>query len=158
MWYNNEKEIIMADINAGAKKRDLVLFFDLIGRTVIGERTGEEADTLFVKNPVVVNIVPQQVQVTDPATGQLVTQQRMALQLLPLFFREFLAEPEAGVEFAYNKKNITITRNSPIFDFKVDIQYEQITNAPLMKQQAQAPAPRQELPANDNKVIKLFDE
>lgn len=134
-----------------SEKRDLVLFFDLIGRTIIGEKTGEDTETLFVKNPVVVNIVPQQFQ--DPATGQQVS--RMALQLLPLFFREFLAAPEEGVEFSYNKKNITLTKNPTVFDFKVDIQYEQITSGGHRPAQAPA-APVQ--PSAPDKKIKLFDD
>jgi len=132
------------------QKRELVMFFDLVGRTIIGAKTGETTDEVFVKNPVVVNIVPHQTQ--DPATGQPV--QRMALQLLPLFFREFLADPTEGVEFAYNKKNITLTRNPAVFDFKLDIQYDQITSAPVARQ---APAPIAPAKA-DEKIIKLFED
>ena len=138
-----------------AKKRKLVLFFDLVGRTVIGEKTDETEDTLCIKNPVVVNIVPQNVQVPNPQTGQMENVQRMALQLLPLFFREFLAAPEEGVVFAYNKSNITPTLNDVIFDFKLDIQYDQIT-APQVR--APAPPPPVAAPAATQGVIKLFDE
>ena len=134
------------------------MFFDLVGRTIIGEKTGEDTENLFIKNPVVVNIVEQKMQ--DPNTGQQIS--RMALQLLPLFFREFLAAPEEGIEFSYNKKNITPTKGQPIFDFKVAIQYDQITAAPIHRQQ-QAPAasmpptqPAQQ--ADRGKAIKLFDE
>ena len=60
----------------------LVVFLDTIGRTVLGERVDEKTTdiVLTIKNPAVVQVMPNQ------QTGQL------ALQILPLFFKEFLAE------------------------------------------------------------------
>lgn len=132
------------------EKTALVTFFDAIGRTIIGEKSGEDSTHLIVKNPVVVNMVPQRMQ--DPNTGQVV--ERMALQLLPLFFREFLADKSAGVEYMYNKNNITMTKDDIVFDFKLNVQYANIfAEAPELQQEAQPGA----APQQDDNVIQLFD-
>ncbi len=143
--------------------KDLVVFLDTIGRTIIAERTGETEAELNVENPAVVNIVPQ--QAVDPATGQ--PTQRMALQLFPLFFREFLAAKDEPVRFTYKKDNITMSDGDIRLDFKVGIQYEQlfavvgeINETP----ETPAPAPAtdkavatQETTNGDN-VIQLFED
>lgn len=138
-----------------ASTKDLVVFLDTIGRTIIGERTTENETDITVSNPAVVNIVPQ--QAVDPNTGQQT--QRMALQLFPLFFREFLAEKDKAVAFTYKKGNITMSDGDITLDFKVGIQYEQlfavvgeINAAPTAPT---APAPT--APADDN-TIQLFDD
>lgn len=140
-----------------SNKKNLVMFFDLIGRTIIGEKTDESNDTLGVKNPVVVNIVTQQQEVITP-DGQKQMVSRAALQLLPLFFKEFLAAPDEGVEFVYNKKNITLTKIPVVFDFKLEIQYEQMTSGRNAAQGAPAPQPQPPVAKPDNKIINLFDE
>ena len=141
--------------NNNEKKKDLVVFLDAIGRTIIAERTGETDTVLVVENPAVVNIIPQQAAGPD---GQPV--QRMALQLFPLFFREFLAAKEEPVRFRYNKNSITMSDGDIALDFKVAIQYEQlfanvgeIAAAPAPSQ-APAPMPNQ-APAPK---ISLFDD
>jgi hypothetical protein len=116
-----------------------VVFFDTVGRTILGEKI--EAETtdkvLAIKNPAVVHIMPNQ------QTGQL------QLQILPLFFKEFLAEKDAGTTWKYNRENITEAVDVT-FDFKLEAQYRQIfANTP-------APAPQQ--PQGQSEVIKLFDE
>ena len=68
----------MANIN-------LVSFLDAACRTIIGEGISETTDKLSIKNPVVVNIVPQAGPNGQP-NGQ------MALQLLPVYFREFMVD------------------------------------------------------------------
>jgi hypothetical protein len=127
--------------------KDMVLFLDTVGRTIIAHRDHETDTELVVKNPAIVNVAPQ--QGTDPATGQPI--HRMALQLFPVVFREFLADKEEPLVFAYNKKNITMPVNDVAFDFKIIIQYEQLfSNVPQV-------APQQaSQPAQDN-TIKLFD-
>jgi len=79
----------MANIN-------LVSFLDAAQRTIISELVAEDADKLVVKNPVVVNIVPQTTQemikdengILKP-TGREIPSGQMALQLIPVYFREF---------------------------------------------------------------------
>lgn len=117
----------------------IVVFFDTVGRTILGERIEAETNekVLAVKNPAVVHIMPNQ------QTGQL------QLQILPLFFKEFLADKDAGTLWKYNRENITEAVDVT-FDFKLEAQYRQIfTNMP-------APAPQQ--PQGSPEVIKLFDE
>lgn len=117
----------------------IVVFFDTVGRTILGERVDAETNenVLAIKNPAVVHIMPNQ------QTGQL------QLQILPLFFKEFLAEKDAGTLWKYNRANITEAVDVT-FDFKLEAQYRQIfANVP-------APAPQQ--PQGSPEVIKLFDE
>ena len=142
------------------QKKDLVVFLDTIGRTIIAERINENDDLLTVENPAVVNIVPQQV---PGPNGQQT--QRMALQLFPLFFREFLAAKEEPVRFKYNKANITMSEGDIALDFKVGIQYEQLfTNTGEIVQQPQpenAPTQQAQQTQPDNtpdNIIQLFDE
>jgi hypothetical protein len=124
-----------------SEQNKTVVFFDAVGRTILGEKV--EAETtdkvLAIKNPAVVHIMPNQ------QTGQL------QLQILPLFFKEFLADKDAGTTWKYKRENITEAVDVT-FDFKLEAQYRQIfANAP-----APAPAPQQ--PQGSPEVIKLFDE
>lgn len=117
----------------------IVVFFDQVGRTILGERIDDKTtdDVLTVKNPAVVHIMPNQ------QTGQL------QLQILPLFFKEFLADKDSGTVWNYIRANITEAVDVT-FDFKLEAQYRQIfSNTP-------APAPQQ--PQGSPEVIKLFDE
>lgn len=117
----------------------IVVFFDTVGRTILGERIDAETNdkVLAIKNPAVVHIMPNQ------QTGQL------QLQILPLFFKEFLADKDAGTLWKYNRENITEAVDVT-FDFKLEAQYRQIFAA------MPAPAPQQ--PQGSPEVIKLFDE
>jgi hypothetical protein len=117
-----------------------VVFFDQVGRTILGERVESETNenVLTIKNPAVVHIMPNQ------QTGQL------QLQILPLFFKEFLADKDSGTTWKYNRKNITEAVDVT-FDFKLEAQYKQIFSnivLPSAPQQPQGPA----------ETIKLFDE
>jgi len=117
----------------------IVVFFDAVGRTILGEKIETETNDTFltIKNPAVVHIMPNQ------QTGQL------QLQILPLFFKEFLAEKNAGTIWKYNRANITEAADIT-FDFKLEAQYRQIfADAPVITSQ----------PSQDQTdVIKLFDE
>jgi hypothetical protein len=151
---------------ADEKTKDLVVFLDGIGRTIIAERNSEDDDNLRVSNPAVINIVPQ--QTVDPNTGEPV--QRMALQLFPLFFREFLAAKDESVKFIFKKNNITLSDGDIALDFKVGVQYEQLFSAvgeinpaqaarPVQGPvQGPAPAPKPTGATKDDNVIKLFDD
>ena len=126
----------------------LTTFLDMVGRTIIGEKITETDEVLTIKNPVVIHVTPQ----PDPQ-GNV----RMALQLFPLFFREFLVDKSEAIEWDFLKANITIPKKQPMFDFKLGIQYRQLfidTPAPVQVQApAQVPTPNK--PSN---VIKLFDD
>ena len=122
-------------------KTKLITFLDVIGRTVIGEKVGETPTHITIKNPVIVHVTPQQ------EGGQV----RMALQLFPLFFKEFLGDKSAGIVFEYNKNNVSLAVNNPVLDWKLNGQYAAL----FVDQPAQmAPAPA----AQQTDVIKLFDD
>ena len=118
----------------------IVVFFDTVGRTILGEKLDDKTtkDILSIKNPAVVHIMPNQ------QTGQL------QLQILPLFFKEFLAEKDSGTVWNYIRANITEAVDVT-FDFKLEAQYRQIFSATPA-----APVPQQ--PQGSPEVIKLFDE
>ena len=114
----------------------IVVFFDSVGRTILGERI--DANTtekvLSIKNPAVVHIMPNQ------QTGQL------QLQILPLFFREFLADKSEPTVWNYNRTLITEAQDVA-FDFKLQAQYQQIFNpSPIIT------------PKGSGDVVRLFDE
>jgi len=120
------------------KNNTLSIFLDQVGRTVIGEiLTDESTDTILaVKNPAVVAVAQQQ-------TGQI------SLQILPLFFKEFLADKSDSTVWYYKKENI-VPCKTMLLDFKLNAQYQQLfTNI----QQPQQPATP---PQTD--VVKLFDD
>ena len=117
----------------------IVVFFDSVGRTILGEKLEDKTtkDVLTIKNPAVVHIMPNQ------QSGQL------QLQILPLFFKEFLADKDTGTVWNYKQANITEAVDVT-FDFKLEAQYRQIFAA------GPAPAPQQ--PQGSPEVIKLFDD
>jgi len=116
----------------------LIVFFDTVGRTIIGEKNNEETTekNLVVKNPAVVHISP------NPQSGQL------TLQILPLFFKEFLADKTGSTSWTY-KKDLITEANDVALDFKLQAQYQQLFNAPVSQ-------PSQ--PQNSPDVVKLFDD
>jgi len=118
----------------------IVVFFDSVGRTILGEKLEDKTtkDILSIKNPAVVHIMPNQ------QTGQL------QLQILPLFFKEFLADKDTGTVWNYLRANITEAVDVT-FDFKLEAQYRQIFSPTPA-----APAPQQ--PQGSPEVVKLFDE
>jgi hypothetical protein len=114
----------------------LITFLDSVGRTVLGESCEEKTtnEILAVKNPAVVAISPQ------PQGG-------LQLQILPLFFKEFLADKNEATTWLYRKDNITLCDNI-LFDFKLNAQYQQLF-APVQAQPQQQSTPD---------VVKLFDD
>ena len=120
---------------------NLVSFLDAACRTIIGEMHEENSTTLIIKNPVVVNIVPQAGPNGQP-NGQ------MALQLLPVYFKEFQGEKKNPAYFDYPKAQITLVRFEGGFDFRLYAQYEHIFNPAVSEVPKTAVAP----------VLKLFEE
>lgn len=121
-------------------KVNLVSFLDSAQRTIIGENLAETDSSLKIKNPVVVNIVPQSGADGRP-NGQ------MALQLLPVYFREFQGEKKNPTIFTYAKSQIVSIEFEGGFDFRLYAQYEHIFNA------ATADTPKPEAVP----TLKLFD-
>ena len=120
-------------------KDNVVTFLDATGRALFGERIPslDTDETVAIKNPVVVHVVPQQ-------NGT------MALQLLPAFFREFLGEADSSITLNFPKSMIALAEPI-VFDFKLYGQYE----AMFKPQPLVTPAPAQ--PQVEAKRIQLFD-
>lgn len=123
-------------------KENIIVFFDAVGRTIITEKISETDQTIKVKNPVIVHIVPNQ------QTGQ------MALQLFPAFFKEFQADKSEDTLWSYPKNTIA-TCDAIDLDFRLLSQYEQMFSNIVL------PDNNIVTPQGDNtkeeNVIKLFD-
>ena len=126
---------------------NLVTFLDSAQRTIIGEMIDSESqDIVTIKNPVVVNIVPQIDENTRQPNGQ------MALQLLPVYFREFQGEKKNPAIFKYQKSQITMISFEGGFDFRLYGQYDHIFNPPTAQPKAE------QTQAAKPPVLKLFEE
>jgi hypothetical protein len=121
----------------------LTTILDTVGRTILGEVVADKTNdtVLAIKNPVVLNVVPQD------QSG------RMSVQLLPIFFREFLPDKTSDVTFSYKRSNITETDIEAI-DFRLGAQYTQMFSKSNIFVPPAEPAPGQP----GNSVINLFDE
>ena len=125
------------------QENKLKVFLDSVGRTIIGEEVkSNESSKIKIKDPVFVNIVP------DSQSG------RISLQLLPLFFREFLADPTETITWTWSRSNI-VEADDIHLDFKVLAQYQQIFAA---AKQMQVQQPQQAAPPTQQNIVKLFDE
>ena len=110
-----------------------ITFIDSIGRTIVGTIVDEFDSSYSIKNPAMINV--QQMQ-----NGQL------QVQLIPLFFAEFISEASRldGTVWKFNKNNITVPLTLEL-DTKLVEQYDRIFN------------PQAAVPVNES-VVKLFDE
>jgi len=120
-------------------KQKHIIFLDNVQRTILAELVSEDDVKLNVKNPVIIMI-------NQDNTGKI------SVQLLPLLFREFLADKTGDVIFNYNKSNIS-TSDVETIDFRLQAQYSQMfskTNSFV--------APQQSPQQTEGGVINLFDE
>lgn len=108
-----------------------ITFLDTIGRTIVGDVVAETDSTVSVQNPALVAVQ------ANPQTNQL------QLQILPLFFKEFLANQSAPTVWTYKKDNIT-TCEPFEFNPQFVLQYRQLFGVAS--------------PKEEPKVVKLFDE
>jgi hypothetical protein len=122
---------------------NLVVILDTVGRTILGEQVATTDTTTSIKNPVILHIVP---------AGQ---DGRMQVQLLPLFFREFLGDKTSDVTFTYNNSQI-VSSDIDAIDFRLQGQYSQIFNP--NNQFVTGGVPAGEAGAGNDNVVKLFDE
>lgn len=125
----------------------LTIFLDTVGRTILG--TVSEAEStethLAVTNPVVLHVVPQD------QSG------RMAVQLLPIFFKEFLAAKDEGITFKYNRSGISESDISTI-DFRLNAQYTQMFNPQNTFITADQNPTNQASNQKGESIVNLFDE
>lgn len=124
--------------------KKLVTFLDTVGRTIIGEEVSSPKGEKYlgVKNPVIVHIVPNQ------QTNQ------MALQLFPLFFKEFQADKNEDTIWSYNRETI-VESVDIILDIKLQSQYSNMfSNIIVPDSTIVSPS---EAKAQGN-VIKMFED
>ena len=112
--------------------KELTVFLDTIGRTIIGKIAKQDDSVLTIENPALVHIQ------ANPQTNQL------QLQILPLFFKEFQADKNQPTVWNFKKANITTAESIP-FAAQFTAQYEQLF------------AVAQPAPKGEAKVVKLFD-
>lgn len=135
---------------------NLIAFLDSAQRTIFGEFVDRTEKTLTIANPVVVNVQPEMNQMGQ-STG------RMSLQLLPTFFREFLANQTEKIEFVYPIDMITEINIKDGLDVRLYGQYQQIF-APVNQQIVTPPGGGQVMPANqmpqysNEQPVDLFTE
>jgi hypothetical protein len=112
---------------------NLIAFLDNIGRTLIGTVASETDTVLAVQNPAIVVVQP------NSQTNQL------QLQLIPVFFKEFLEDKGQPLVWNFNKNQIT--RSSDLaFASQFVNQYENMWR-PFVPPSESEPS-----------VVKLFDE
>lgn len=112
---------------------NIVVFLDTVGRTVVAQLVSETDTAIKVKNPGVVHLN------VKPGANQL------ELQIMPLFFREFIKAESTTPVWTYQKALITLSEDL-VLDDRFVAQYNQLTSIV-------APEPPKE-----TEVIRLFDE
>jgi hypothetical protein len=112
-----------------------IIFIDNIGRTILGEQVSSSSELLTVKNPVMIHTIQGE-------RGQL------QVQLIPLYFTEFLPESKRGEGSVWAYKNSSITVGVGLeIDERLAGQYERIFNpSPIIT------------PTDSGNVVKLFDD
>lgn len=115
------------------------VFLDTLGRTIIGELISSATDKLSVKNPVIVHVIP-----APDKPGQ------MSVQLLPLFFREFLNNKAGDIVWEFPRATLTESSSDLTLDSKLEAQYEQMFSNVVQAPPADASA--------DEQVIQMFDD
>lgn len=112
------------------------VFINHVGQTVLGEVISEDSNNLTVKNPAVLHVTPNQ-------TGQL------TVQLIPLFFREFLQESTRNDGAVFNFNRSSVVTSNAVLEPKIVEQYTRIFTPSK---------PVNTGKGKDAPVIKLFDE
>ena len=111
-----------------------ITFIDSFARTILSEEISRNDTTVVVKNPAMINVAQAQ-------NGQL------QVQLIPLFFSEFIeaSQRNEGSTWTYNTN--TITLGDVEIDGRLLEQYTRVfANVPAQP------------PTEDPAVVKLFDE
>lgn len=123
------------------------MFLDTLSRTILGEAVPEKTttDKLAVKNPVILDIVPNQ------QTNQL------QLRMIPIIFREFQAAKDDGVVWKFNRDSITENEGFEL-EFRIKAQYQQMfSNIILPQGGGNVITSEQGQAKSGPEVIKLFD-
>ena len=112
--------------------KKLVVILDALGRTIVGKDGGQTDTKLSLENPCIIHVQP------NPQNNQL------QLQLIPVFFKEFLSDFSVATVWTYDKSSIAIS-DELNFAPQFHGQYENMWRV--------APPPSAE-----PQVVKLFDD
>jgi len=93
-------------------KSQMVAILDSVNRTILGELGETTEHTISIKNPVILDIMKDD-------------QNRMSVQLFPIFFREFMADREQDAVVTYNRSAIA-TIDVGQLDFRLQAQWSQL--------------------------------
>lgn len=121
--------------------KNLSVFVDGIGRTIVGELLNENKTMMEVKNPAIVHVQP------NPQNGQI------SVQLIPFFFKEFQKADNDKCVWEFLKANLIRAKDIELDD-RLLTQYHnmysviQTPGSPALATAAAADTP----------VIKLFDD
>jgi hypothetical protein len=127
------------------KNKNIVVFADSIGRTIVGGLESETNKTLTVKNPAVLNVQP------NPQTGQI------QVQLIPYFFKEFV-KGGTGTEVTWEFVKSNIARASNVeLDDRLVSQYENMYSV-IQTPEAGLVGAGAGTSTGDAPVVKLFDD
>lgn len=112
-----------------------IVFIDNIGRTILAQEISRSETQLVVKDPAMIHVNQTQ-------NGQL------QVQLIPLFFREFLSASSqvTGTSWSYNLSQISLAVGDLEVEAKLNEQYDRVFTQSLI------------IPPSDPQIIKLFED
>ena len=119
-------------------KTNLTVIVDNVGRTIVGELKSLDSN----KNLILQNAAVLYVASDEENKG------RITVQMVPLFFREFLANKESSVLAHYNNGNYVLL-DIEDYDARMLQQYQQTFSKPVA-----ATSPQQTEP----KIVNLFED
>ena len=125
--------------------KNLTVFVDQIGRTIIAEAVKETKTVLEAKNPAVVHVQP------NPQTGQI------SVQLVPFFFKEFAKDQKDSSVWEFLKTNITRAKELKLDD-RLTTQYNNMYSVIKTPGTGVLTPGGEEAAPSDTPVIKLFDD
>lgn len=129
------------------ENKKIIVFVDSVGRNIYGELVARLDKFVRVKNPAIINIVP------NPNSGQL------QVQVLPYFFTEFLKnKDDINTVWDFSSKSIVEATEIDL-DEKLVAQYEKMfSNAKIITPDRNIqPAAGNNANQTGAKVVKLFE-
>lgn len=122
-------------------ENNLTIIIDNVGRTIVGKKKNLDQNSLdlVLENPAVIYVTPD-----EENKG------RISVQMMPLFFREFLADKESPV-LAHYKSTQYVLLEIANYDERMNNQYQQTFGRIIIPESPQISN------AKEPKVVDLFD-